>query len=123
MNNIVFCIPSYKRSEEQLTLSYLEEMGYSKEQIYISTQTYEDYQKYSQKYSKRANIIYKEGNCVADNRNTLLDNFDVGQKMVMLDDDIKYIGSKRGNEIKPFSKEELKNFLNEAFIYCEKNHS
>lgn len=123
MNNIIFGIPSYKRSEEQLTLDYLEQMGCSKEQIYISTQTLEDYEKYQQRYGNRANIIYREGTCVGDNRNTLLEHFEKGQKIVMLDDDIKYIGSLRGKEIKPFTKEELFNFINDAFNYCEKNHS
>lgn len=123
MNNFVFAIPSYKRSEEQLTLAYLEEMGYSKEQIYISTQTPEDYEKYAKKFGNRANIVYHEGNCVADNRNTLLNTFKKGQKIIMLDDDIKYIGSLKDKQIKPFSKEELNSFLNDAFNYCEKNHS
>lgn len=123
MNDIIFGIPSYKRSEEQLTLDYLEEMGYSKEQIYISTQTLEDYEKYSKKYGNRANIIYKEGNCVSDNRNTLLENFEKGQKIIMLDDDIKYIGSLKDKQIKPFTKEELRKFIEDAFDYCKKNNA
>ena len=123
MNNFVFGIPSYKRSDEQLTLDYLEQMGYSKEQIFISTQTAEDYEKYSKKYSNRANILYRKGTCVSDNRNTILDNFEKGQKIIMLDDDIKYIGSLKDKQIKPFTKEELNKFLNDAFEYCEKNHS
>lgn len=123
MNKIKFAIPSYKRSEEQLTLSYLEEMGYSKDDIYISTQTLDDYNKYSEKYSKRAHIIYNEGNCVSDNRNTLLDYFPEGQRIIMLDDDIKYIGTLKGKKIEPFTKEELAKFINDAFNYCEKNHA
>lgn len=123
MNNIIFAIPSYKRSHEQLTLSYLEEMGYSKENIYISTQALEDYKIYQEKYGKRANIIYNEGSCVSDNRNTLLNNFPKGTKIVMLDDDIKYIGSLKDKQIKPFTKEELRKFIDDAFEYCKKNHS
>lgn len=49
---MVFCIPSYKRSEEQKTLTYLESMGVNKEKIYISTQSEEDYKKYLDKYGK-----------------------------------------------------------------------
>lgn len=123
MQDIKFAIPTYKRVEEQLTLDYLEKLGYLKEQIYISTQTYEDYENYAKKYGNRANIVYCEGTCVSDNRNTLLNSFEKGQKIVMLDDDIKYIGSLNGKQIKPFTREELDNFLNDAFNYCEKNHS
>lgn len=119
----IFAIPSYKRSEEQLTLAYLEELGYSKEQIYISTQTPLDYQEYAEKYAKRANIVFKEGNCVADNRNTLLDTFPKGTKIVMLDDDISYIGYKKNNKAEKFDKKTLDEFIKYAFNYCEKNKS
>lgn len=123
MNNIIFGIPSYKRSEEQLTLNYLEKMGYSKGQIYISTQSIEDYQKYSEKYSKRANIIYNEGSCVSDNRNTLLNNFKKGTKLIMLDDDLSYIGHLANKKLVPFTKEELNKFINDAFNLAEKKNA
>ena len=123
MSEMIFAIPSYKRGHEQLTLDYLEEMGYSKNNIYISTQTLEDYELYEEKYGKRANIIYNKGNCVSDNRNTLLNHFEKGTKIVMLDDDIKFIGHLVDKKLKPFSKEELKSFLLDAFEYAEKNHA
>lgn len=123
MNKVVFGIPSYKRSEEQLTLSYLEDMGYSKTDIYISTQTPEDYEKYREKYGERANIIYHEGSCVSDNRNTILNHFPIGQKIIMLDDDIKYIGTLKEKRIEPLTKEELSKFIADAFTYCEKNRA
>lgn len=120
MNNIVFGIPSYKRSEQQLTLNYLEQMGYSKEQIYISTQSVEDYKKYAEKYSKRANIIYNEGSCVSDNRNNLLNYFEKGTKLVMLDDDLSFIGHLVNKKLVPFTQEELHKFINDAFKLTEK---
>lgn len=122
-NNIYFAIPSYKRDFEQLTLDYLENMGVDREHIFISTQTEEDYYKYIEKYSGRANILFKEGSCVSDNRNALLDNFEIGTKIVMLDDDLKYIGHLVNNKIKPFEKEELFEFIDDAFNYAEKNHA
>ena len=82
-------IPSYKRSERQPTLELLSS-AYTKEDIVISTQCMEDYDKYYKLYSDRATVIYKEGNCVGDNRNTLLD-YACGKgikRCVMLDDDI-----------------------------------
>ena len=123
MNNFVIGIPSYKRDFEQLTLDYLENMGYTKKEIYISTQTQDDYEKYKNKYSERANIIYSEGNCVSDNRNNLLNNFEKGTKLVMLDDDLKFIGHLQDKKIQPFTKEKLNKFLNDAFNYTIKNNA
>lgn len=123
MNNVVFGIPSYKRSENQTTLEYLEQMGISKERIYISTQTKEDYEIYSQKYSERANIIYGEGNCVSDNRNNLLNNFEIGTKLIMLDDDLQFIGHLVNKKIQPFTKEELYKFIEDAFDLAEKKNA
>lgn len=123
MDNIIFAIPSYKRSKEQTTLEYLEKIGYSKDNIYISTQTEKDYKEYKEKYGKRANIIFKEGYSVSDNRNTLLDNFKKGTKIIMLDDDISYIGKLKGKKIEPFKKEELDDFIDKAFKFCRNNRA
>ena len=120
---MVFCIPSYKRSEEQKTLAYLESMGVEKEKIYISTQSKEDYEIYQEKYGERANIIYGEGDCVSDNRNNILNNFPKGEEIVMLDDDLFFIGKLKNKKITPFEKEELFSFLEDAFSYCKKNNA
>lgn len=123
MNNFVFCIPSYKRAFEQLTLDYLESMEINKERIYISTQTKDDFKEYSEKYGQRANIIYNEGTCVGDNRNNILNNFKEGTKIVMLDDDLKFIGKLQNKKLVPFEKEELLNFIEDAFKCCERNNA
>lgn len=120
---MVFCIPSYNRCDEQKTLDYLESLGISKDDIYISTQTEEDYKKYKEKYGERANIIFGKGTCVADNRNNILNNFKKGQKIVMLDDDLSFIGILKGEKMIPFEKHELFSFLNDAFNYCIKSNA
>lgn len=122
-NKIYYCIPSYKRSEEQKTLEYLESMNINKDYIFIATQTIEDFETYKQKYGDRANIIYGEGYCVSDNRNNILNNFENGTKIVMLDDDLSFIGKLANKKIQPFKEDELKEFIQDAFKYCEKNHS
>lgn len=120
---IYFCIPSYKRAFEQRTLDYLESIGIKKEQIYISTQTEEDYKEYTEKYGERANIIYGEGNCVSDNRNNILNSFPENTKIVMLDDDLSFIGKLGNKKIIPFPSKELMSFIEDAFNYCEKNNA
>lgn len=108
-------IPSYKRSERQPTLELLSS-AYTKEDIVISTQCMEDYEKYYKLYSDRATVIYKEGNCVGDNRNTLLD-YACGKgikRCVMLDDDIT--GFLCYNKVKIKDGKKAK----ELFEYCMK---
>ena len=120
---MIFAIPSYKRSEKQTTLEYLISMGVSKEQIYISTQTKEDFEIYSQKYGEKANIIFNNGSCVADNRNNILNNFSNNTEIVMLDYDLSFIGKLSNKKIVPFEKEELFSFLRDAFDYTKKNNA
>lgn len=123
MSNVVFAIPSYKRSDKQLTLEYLESMDIPKQIIYIATQTEEDYELYKREYGNRANIIYGKGNCVSDNRNNLLNEFEDNQKIVMLDDDLSYIGKLENNKLIPIDKKELMNFIENAFDYCKANNA
>nr|DAN84133.1 MAG TPA: hypothetical protein [Caudoviricetes sp.] len=84
------CIPSYKRAKTQRTLDYLEKIGAPKEHITLSVQTLDDLNKYREAgVAERVNeIIYREGECVADNRNTLLDHFPAGKKLVLMEDDV-----------------------------------
>ena len=90
--DFVFGIPSYKRAEKQSTLSYINRLGYSRKDIYISTKTEEDYRIYSSRYSDKATILYRQGNCVADNRNTILEGLKDFRHILFLDDDITGIG-------------------------------
>lgn len=122
-NNIIFGIPSYNRSERQITLDYLESMGIPKENIYISTQTEEDYKIYLEKYGNRANIIYGKGDCISDNRNNLLNYFNKGTRLLMLDDDLKFVGFKNNKKIEKASSDKFLKFINDAFDYSERNHA
>lgn len=84
------CIPSYRRAQTQKTLDYLEKIGAPKEHITLSVQTMDDLFKYKEAgVGKRVNeILYREGSCVSDNRNTLLDRFPAGKKLVLMEDDV-----------------------------------
>lgn len=89
MEDYKILIPSYQRANKQTTLELLSS-AYGKDDIIISTQTLEDYEAYKKNWGRRATIIYKQGECVGDNRNTLLEylcQHGIG-KGIMLDDDI-----------------------------------
>lgn len=118
-----FGIPSYKRYGRQTTLEYLKSLGYKKDQIIISTQTQEDYELYKN-YEKDATIIFKEGNCVGDNRNNILEYLKENDNVVMLDDDIKSLQKLKNDKlINITTKQELDKFINDAFDYCNKNNA
>lgn len=86
-----FLIPSYKRSDKQKALDYLTGMGYERSEIYISTQTQDDYDIYKRLYSDRANVIFRPGHNYPFNVNTLLLTLQQGEKAILLDDDIQLI--------------------------------
>lgn len=90
MDDYAVLIPSYHRAERQSTLELI--CGaYQTSRIVIGTQCREDYQEYSDRYSDKSVIVYKEGDSVGHNRNTLLE-YCCSQginKAVMLDDDIR----------------------------------
>lgn len=94
-------IPSYQRAGRASTIDFLRGGVYGCEDIIVSTQTEDDYQAYKKAYAGKATIIYREGNSVGDNRNTLLE---WAQKngvsfAVMLDDDIRSFRFMNGKRI------------------------
>jgi hypothetical protein len=103
LENLVIAIPSYKRDFEQLTLDYLERLEFPKSMIYMSVQTEDDYNAYRAKgiEERVGKLVYRPGNCVGDNRNTLLDAIPEGHYVVMMDDDVKAITVLHGDKLKP----------------------
>ena len=68
----IFGIASYKRPDRQPMLLLLHEIGYTKDEIVLSTQTQEDYEEYSERYGEMAQVIYGEAHSVGGNKNTLM---------------------------------------------------
>lgn len=113
-------IPSYHRHERQDTLDLLASDEFKKEDIVISTQEITDFEKYSAKYGNRANVIYKEGKSVGDNRNTLLEWCQQNRvkRALMLDDDIR--GFRTYNGKKLVRSDEIKRMFEQCFSVAEK---
>lgn len=86
-----FLIPSYHRSEKQKTLEYLTRLGYIRDEIFIGVQTEADRDSYTASYGDKARIVYAPAHNAAGNRNTLLKLLKVGERAVMLDDDISSV--------------------------------
>lgn len=88
MNNIYYAIASYHRPKCK-TYHALKECGIEDERIVISLNDSNDYKAYRQNLGSRARIILREGMYVSFNRNTCLNQFEDGSKILLLDDDIR----------------------------------
>lgn len=122
MENYLIAIPSYKRGHEQLTAEYFSGMGVPKEKLFIFVQTEEDLSQYSEKYSDIATVIYRSATNVAEARNNVLEYFNGMDNVLMLDDDVQYIGVLDGEDIKKLkSRNDVAKHFNRCFEMCEKN--
>ena len=121
-------IPSYQRVDKLHSLATLEKMGFTKNDIVISTQTSEDYEAYLRAFGDRAKVIYRKGTNDSMNRNTCLNYFDEGEDFLLIDDDIKefcgleQIGDKK--MLYPIkTKEKLEQIARKQFDFCQKHNS
>lgn len=87
-------IASYDRVDRQPMLKMLSEMGYTRDEIILATQTSSDYEKYSERYGEMATVIFGEGHNVSQNKNNVLkyirDNRD-NTRVVMCSDKVRAI--------------------------------
>lgn len=121
---VFFGIPTYKRSEKQPTLDYLERIGIDRQHIIMSVQTESDYKAYlARGYRERVGkLVFRAGNNVSDNRNTILDNTPKGVKIVILDDDIKAICKLCGDHLRNIETlDELQQFLGYGYRIAAKH--
>lgn len=88
MNNIYYAIASYHRPKCK-TYHALKECGIEDERIVVCLNDSNDYKAYRQNLGSRARIILREGIYVSFNRNTCLNQFEDGSKILLLDDDIR----------------------------------
>lgn len=120
-----FGIASYKRPHRQPMLHLLHAWGYPKEQIVVSTQTMEDYEAYSRTgVGDIATLIYRKGQNISDNKNTILD-YVAGNcgnaKLVILSDKVRGINwyDRNGITHKVKSKEQMDRLVTIAYELTE----
>ena len=121
--NYKIAIPTYQRSKKQKTLAYLERIGIDKNLIVMSVQNEKDLEDYTNEgiADRVGELIYREGNYLSDNRNNLMDHFRVGEKIIMLDDDITMIHKKEnGKLVDVDSIEGFEHIVDLGFALCSK---
>lgn len=122
--DIIWGIASYNRPDKQYMLNYLHGLGYPKEQILLSTQTTRDYEEYTRLFGDKATVIYREGENVGDNKNSLLDYYCANYKdahLVICSDKVKavqYLGAdKKTHKIE--KREHLEAIVRKAFYLAD----
>lgn len=120
-SSFLWGIVSYKRHDRQPMLNYLSNMGYTKEEIILSLQTKEDYEIYKELYDQKATIIYREGNNISDNKNTILDYVveNCGNtRIVMCSDKVRGVQwlPQKGKLKTIETREEMDKFVKKAFF-------
>ena len=119
MSDYIFCIPSYKRADNQACLHYLHDLGFDRSMIYISTQDKNDYVQYKVLYGGMAKIAYRKGSCISDNRNTLLDMFGADSRIIMLADAIKSFHVLRGETLcKLETRKDVEAMIERGYDVC-----
>lgn len=127
MNKINFAIPTYHRPDKIKTVNWLLSLGVDASDIYVSLQCQEDLESYE--LPEGVNILYREGSGVSHNRNTLLQHFNSGEYVLMLDDDIwglkklTYVEQKKKSILVALSNEDVLKFFDSCFELCEENNA
>lgn len=113
-------IASYQRADRQPMLKILAGMGYTRDEIILSTQTEQDYADYLERYQDMATVIYRPGKNVSDNKNTVLDYITEhcdGTRVVMCSDKVRGINwmdqYKKTHRIE--TREEMDSLVKKAF--------
>ena len=94
-------IASHHRAKRQLTLDYLEAIGFPRERVIMSVQCEEDRREYQKAgmQERVGEFIFAPASTAAGNRNTLLDHIPRGERIVLMDDDIKGISHLEGDHL------------------------
>lgn len=123
-----FGIPSYRRKDCLYTLDTLKRLGYEKKDIVISTQAEDDYREYKRLFCNDAIIIFRPATNDSENRNTVIDYMEEGERFILADDDIKAFSwmEEFGGKKQLFdftSKQQLEKMFDKMFAFCEMRNS
>jgi hypothetical protein len=104
--DVQIAIPSYRRHEliKERTLSMLEDGCVDKKSIHIFVSSKDEEKNYEYLKDEGYNVVYeKELSNLQEKNNFILDYFGVGQRIVVIEDDIRKLVRKKGNSKVPFS--------------------
>lgn len=119
-NDFYWGIASYNRKDKQPFLTLLNAMGYPRERIILAVQCERDYADYKARYDGMATILFREGENVCDNKNTILEYLTEhcgNPSVVMMSGKVRGIQYlTRDNQLKTIdTKGEMDGFIHKAF--------
>lgn len=98
-------IPSYKRSRliKDRTLAYLSKCGVLESSIYIFVSNADEKKDYAYLEAESYNVVYqKDLYNLKEKHNAIIDHFEKGERIVVMEDDIKKLVKKNGNKVVPY---------------------
>lgn len=116
-------IPTYKRTDKQITLEFLKGIGVDKKHIILATQLPEEYEYCKARYGEDCTVIYREAHNAAGNRNTIIDYLPEDTNVVILDDDISGFEINVDGKLQPMEKDEFLEVVEKMFALARKHNS
>jgi len=114
---IKIAIPSYKRAEQiaSLTLKLIDTEIFD---VYVFVRQEETYT--YQEHCPDATVVWTDAIGITPTRNAILDYFQEGDKVLMLDDDIKSVKFLFKDKLQKLNKEQITKLIIREFDKCEK---
>jgi len=119
---IKICIPSFNRwyTIKENTINLVKDLWF---ELYVFVEDENNFNNYSKELEwLNIKIIQTNTKKIAPKRNFILNYFKEWDKIVMLDDDIKWMYYwVKWKELIKMSEDQIKKFIELWFLYCEKN--
>ena len=112
-------IPSYRRSDNFIVQNLLKEAKINDKDVYIFVSDNKDFTEYKKQLPQYNIIFEKPLNDLKEKHNFIVDYFSEGEKIVIIEDDIKDIVKKKGTKVEKFI--ELEKLFDIGFKECDKN--
>ena len=115
---MIIAIPTYQRYDNLLTLKLAEEIvGF--DSVYVFFHTEEEKSNYLKNYSIKNTVVTGNPKGISGQRNSILNFFETGSEIVMLNDDIQNFYELR-EELVKLTPDEIRQKFSEAFTLCRK---
>ena len=117
-------IPSYKRSNliKERSLAYLQKCGVPASSVYIFVSTAQERSDYAYLETDGYNLVHqKDLNNLMEKHNAILDYFEKGERIIVMEDDVRTLVRKNENKIVPFY--DFHQLVETAWQECDKNRT
>lgn len=114
-------IPTYKRAQiiDTLSLALLKKCSIPNESVYLFLSNAEEYKEYSYLLQDGYNLVYtKDLYNLQEKHNYIQDYFDVGERIIVMEDDIRSLKRKDDNRVIEYT--DFKTMVQDGWHACDK---